>query len=127
MRAIALLETTLEKTGTEHDRPDVLTLLARAIVVYLLAGEPRRRSGAPERNADRVLALARRGARAAEVIGDVRLRANTRYAEALVLVGYRDLAEGIAAYREALQLAPTPATQLVSSRFLWIWRIIWGA
>jgi tetratricopeptide (TPR) repeat protein len=78
-------------------------LFAKAALLLLLGGEPSWR--ADTGGSERLLTLADEAERAAAKCGDPRLRANARYATALVSVAYRGLDAGVAAYREALALA----------------------
>jgi tetratricopeptide (TPR) repeat protein len=80
-------------------------LLARAVVLALLGGEPVWRARPQEIDGDVILDLAQRGITAADATGDPALRANTRFAAGLVRVAYQGLNEGIAAFGEALPLA----------------------
>ncbi|HEX5621827.1 MAG TPA: AAA family ATPase [Solirubrobacteraceae bacterium] len=80
-------------------------LLARAVVLALLGGEPVWRARPDDIDGDVILDLAQRGITAADATGDPALRANTRFAAGLVRIGYQGLNEGIAAFQEALPLA----------------------
>ncbi|HET8758038.1 MAG TPA: AAA family ATPase [Solirubrobacteraceae bacterium] len=80
-------------------------LLARAVVLALLGGEPVWRAQPQDIDAQVILDLAQRGIAAADATGDPALRANTRFAAGQVRIAYQGLEEGIAAFREALSLA----------------------
>jgi tetratricopeptide (TPR) repeat protein len=80
-------------------------LIARAVVLALLGGEPVWRARPEAVEADVILDLAQRGIDAADASGDLSLRANTRFAAGQVRIAYQGLEEGIAAFREALPLA----------------------
>jgi tetratricopeptide (TPR) repeat protein len=80
-------------------------LLARAIVLALLGGEPSWRAGHANVDGDAVLAAAAEAVAAADAAGDPALRANARFAAGLVRIAYQGLHEGIAVFREALDLA----------------------
>jgi predicted ATPase len=103
--AIALLRVAKLDALDEERRADAYTLLARAILLLLLGGEPSWRTDSSTGSGERVLALADEAERAAEASRDPKLRANARYAKAYVLTAYRGLNEAVAAYREALDLA----------------------
>ena len=89
----------------KSSEPEAQRLLARAVVLALLGGEPVWRARPEEIDGTVILDLAQRGITAADAAGDPALRANTRFAAGLVRIGYEGLHEGIAAFREALQLA----------------------
>jgi hypothetical protein len=103
-RAVALLRAEPLDRLESDARTDAQRLLARAIVLLLLGGEPSWRPEAAS-GGERLLSLAAEAERAAEAVGDPKLRANTRFATARVATAYRGLDETIAAYREALELA----------------------
>lgn len=96
-RAVRLLRRTADPEGQR--------LLARAIVLVLLGGEPRWRAQPVGLDVALVLRIADEGIQAADATGDPALRANTRFAAGLVRIGYEGLSEGIALLREALELA----------------------
>jgi tetratricopeptide (TPR) repeat protein len=85
--------------------PEAQQLLARAVVLALLGGEPVWRARPEDIDGAVILDLAQRGITAADATGDPGLRANTRFAAGLVRIGYLGLNEGIAAFQEALPLA----------------------
>ena len=103
-RAATLLRGALPKIA-EADRAKANGLLAQAIVLLLLGGEPSWRSDEADGGGDHLVALAAEGVAAADIAGDAALRANARYAQALVFTGYRGLNEGIASYQEARKIA----------------------
>ena len=92
-------------------------LLARAIVLQLLGGEPVWRGDAAV-NTEDVVGLAEEAVAAATSSGDVALRANAYYAQAFVLTGYRGLQEGVDSYRTALELAKEVADPLAEFAIL---------
>ena len=100
-RAADLLRAALPKVP-EAEKAKANGLLAQAVVLQLLGGEPSWRG---EDSGDDLVALADEGVRAADAAGDVALRANARYAQALVFTGYRGLNEGIACYQDARKVA----------------------
>jgi len=102
-RAAGLLRTALAGSPSDEERQESERLLARAIVLLLLGGEPSWRAG--QGGEERLLALVEEAQRAADATGDPVLRANARYAAAPILTGYRGLDEGVAEYRAALDLA----------------------
>jgi tetratricopeptide (TPR) repeat protein len=104
-RAVALLHKVVAEGRGDDGGPEVQRLLARAIILLLLGGEPSWRAEPSAQDAERMLALVEEAEAAAEATGDVAIRANARYTAALVLIAYRGLREGIAAFREALELA----------------------
>ena len=104
-RAAGLLRTALAGSPSDEERQESERLLSRAIVLLVLGGEPSWRAGTAEGSEERLLALVDEAKRAADANGDPALRANARYAAAIVLVGYVGLDEGIAEYRAALDLA----------------------
>lgn len=103
-RAIVLVRALLDGDMADATRLKVQRLLARAIVLVVLAGEGRFAEPFGD-GGDRLIELVEEGKQAADFVGDAALRANTRYASAVVLIGHRGLREGIAEYREALALA----------------------
>jgi tetratricopeptide (TPR) repeat protein len=104
-RAAALLRAALSGSVSNSDRVQIQELLARAIVLVILGGEPSWHSEPLQADGERLLRLAKDAEGAADAVGDIGLRANTRYATAVVLIAYRGLTEGVAAFREALELA----------------------
>ena len=104
-RAVALVRAALADGVDADARPHAQRLLARAIVLMLIGGEPSWRAAPAEGAGERLLALAAEATQAADASGDLALRANARYAGALVRTGYEGLHEGISSYREALELA----------------------
>jgi len=104
-RAVALLRTALAGSLSDQARPEAQRLLARAIVLLVLGRQPSLQADQSTDGGRHLLELADEAQRAADAVGDLAARANARYAAALVLTGYRGLHEGIAAYREALELA----------------------
>jgi tetratricopeptide (TPR) repeat protein len=89
----------------KSEETEAHALLARAVVLALLGGEPVWRARPDDLDATVILDLAQRGIAAADAVGDPALRANTRFAAGLVRIAYQGLLEGIAAFREALDLA----------------------
>jgi tetratricopeptide (TPR) repeat protein len=89
----------------KSDDAEAQRLLARAVVLALLGGEPVWRARPEDIDGAVILDLAQRGITAADATGDPALRANTRFAAGLVRIAYQGLNEGIAAFREALPLA----------------------
>jgi tetratricopeptide (TPR) repeat protein/type II secretory pathway predicted ATPase ExeA len=85
--------------------PEAQRLIARAVVLALLGGEPVWRSRPEAVDSNMILDLAQRGITAADATGDPGLRAITRFAAGLVRIGYQGLNEGIATFQEALRLA----------------------
>jgi len=102
-RAADLLRAAMPKVP-EADRKKANGLLAQAILLELLGGEPSWRAEG-ESDGDDLVALAAEGVAAAATAGDVGPRANARYAQALVFTGYRGLNEALASYREARKIA----------------------
>ena len=84
--AIALLREAKLDALDEQRRADAHGLLARAILLLLLGGEPSWRTDSSTGSGERVLALADEAERAAEASSDPKLRANARYAKAYVLM-----------------------------------------
>jgi tetratricopeptide (TPR) repeat protein/Cdc6-like AAA superfamily ATPase len=103
-RAVALVRTLLARDIADEARLEVHRLLARAIVLLVLAGEGQLAEPFGD-GRDRLIELVEEGKQAADFVGDAALRANTRYASAVALIRDRGLHEGIAEYREALVLA----------------------
>ncbi len=102
-RALPLLrEATGAKLQAEAET-EAQRLLARAILLVLLGGEPSWR--AESTGGEELIALAAEAERAAEAAGDAKLRANARHASADVLMAYHGLDEAIGAYQQALDLA----------------------
>jgi tetratricopeptide (TPR) repeat protein len=89
----------------KSEEPEAHSLIARAVVLALLGGEPVWRAQPHDIDGAMILDLAQRGVTAADATGDPALRANTRFAAGLVLIAYQGLNEGIEAFREALPLA----------------------
>ncbi len=112
-RAATLLRAALPKVP-EPERAKANGVLAQAIVLLLLGGEPSWRAE-DESGGDDLVALAAEGVAAADAAGDPTLRANARYAQALVLTGYRGLDEAVEAYKGARAVAEEgadPVTRL---------------
>ncbi len=103
-RAVALLRGVPLNRLDGEARTDAQRLLARAILLRLLGGEPSWRAD-PSHGDEKLLVLAEEAERAAEAASDPKLKANARYATARVLTAYGRLDEAIAAYRVALDLA----------------------
>jgi predicted ATPase len=104
-RAAGLLDdASLEKLAGE-ERRHAHALLARAILLILLGGEPAWRRERSSGGATRLLALAGRAEAAAAESRDLRLQANARYATARIRTAHESLEAGLAAHREARALA----------------------
>jgi tetratricopeptide (TPR) repeat protein len=88
--------------------PESQKLLARAIILLLLGGEPSWRADTDADGA-RFVELAEEAQRAADAAGDPKLGANARYAAALVATAYQGLDKTVAAYRDALERARAAA------------------
>jgi len=110
-RAVRLLREPVARL-TGEARTSGERLLARAILLVLLGGEPTWSAQGGNGTGERVLDLAAEAERAAEASGDPRLRANARYATAHALTAFAGLEEALAAYREALDLAREAADPL---------------
>jgi tetratricopeptide (TPR) repeat protein len=96
-KALSLLRT------LKDGEPDA-ELLARTIVLYLVASQPRWESEGGRSGAE-LLALADEAYRAAEEIGDLALQAEARYAKGNLLVAFDSLERAIETFREARRLA----------------------
>ena len=116
-RAVTLLRTAL-LGAPDHDRLEVYRPLARAIILLLLAGESSWHPEATDTRGARLLGLAKEATRVADAVGDPALRASARYAAALVLISHRGLQEGIASFREALELARLAGDQVAEFAIL---------
>ena len=103
-RAVAILREQVAKAAGE-EKADAQRLLARALLLMLLGGEPTWNADGAEGTGEGVRALALEAEEAAQATGDQRLQANARYATAQVQTSYGGLEEGLAAFREALELA----------------------
>jgi predicted ATPase len=103
-RAAGALREQVEKLAGET-KADAQRLLVRALLLVLLGGEPAWNADGSGSGGDGVRALALEAEEVAEATGDPKLRANACYAKAMVQTAFGGLEEGLAAYREALELA----------------------
>ncbi|HXV33621.1 MAG TPA: AAA family ATPase [Gaiellaceae bacterium] len=103
-RAVAALREPLATLKGE-EQADARRLLVRALLLVLLGGEPTWNVHGADAAAAGVQELAREAEEIAEATGDPKLRANACYARALVQIAFGGLEEGLASYREALELA----------------------
>ena len=101
-RAVELLRTALAGELDDEGRAAAQDVLARALILFLLGGEPSWQAEPATYGSDKLLALADEAERLA---GDDGLRANACFAKARVLTAYGELPEAVAVYRSALELA----------------------
>ncbi|HSC91706.1 MAG TPA: AAA family ATPase [Gaiellaceae bacterium] len=101
-RAIALLRDSLDERLDDEKRTAAQASLARALILFLLGGEPGWQAEPERYGGTKLLPLADEAERLA---ADVGLRANACFAKARVLTAYGELPEAIAVYRSALELA----------------------
>ena len=118
-RAVAALREPLAKLKGE-ERTDAQRLLVRALLLVLLGGEPTWNvHGAEAADAGvGVQALAQEAEEIADAAGDPKLRANACYARAVVQIAFGGLDEGLASYREALELARAAEDRLAEFAIL---------
>jgi tetratricopeptide (TPR) repeat protein len=115
--AVELLREALRKSP-QSEAADAERLLARAILLQLLGREP---SWHPEGGADargQLLELAGEAEAAADACADARLKANARFAKALVLTAFSGLEEALVVYGEALELASAASDPLAEFAIL---------
>ena len=103
-RAVGILRAQVEKAAGE-EKAAAQRLLARALLLMLLGGEPTWNADGAEGGGEGVRALALEAEQIADALGDLKLQANAGYATAIVQTAYGGLEEGLAAYRKALELA----------------------
>lgn len=104
-RALALIESAAPERLADAERADAKRLLARAILLLLLGGQSSWIADSASREKERLVELAGEAECAADDLGDAKLKANARYAKALVLTANGGLDEALPVYQEALDLA----------------------
>jgi tetratricopeptide (TPR) repeat protein len=116
-RALALIrQAAVEPTG--EAQTNAQRLLARAILLLLLGGEPSWITDSGTGEGKRLVELAEDGVRAAGDLGDPKLKANALYAKAFVLTAYGGLEEALPVYQEALGLARSAGDPLAEFAIL---------